>query len=187
MKEYAAFHMMDNIIWLGYYWQNPKKGDRAYTMGWGSDKTGAARYSELRKVLDAQFGFDRQRPFLARNGRICGIGSDFIGCTQVFLDNTIPPGIKAVLMSWFLEYGVALVEVEAPWQSVGTINEQWLEPMGDPFPADPSPEELGQARALSVMDAGLKKLAEQPENASPENDEHERPRAYAATAKPSKD
>lgn len=159
-KEYAAFCYRDNIIWLAYYRTGGGKEDTAYTEGWSSELSGAARHAETQRILDAQFGIgDSGRPFLADgNGRIVGVGSIFIGCSQVFFDSAMDAGIKAIMARWFQEAGTPCLEVEAPLQSLEEINARWEEPMGVACTED-SAEDIGQNRALSVMHAGLEALS----------------------------
>lgn len=144
-KEYAAFCYRDNIIWLAYYRTGGGKEDTAYTEGWSSELTGAARHAETKRILDAQFGVDR------------GIVSTFIGCSQVFFDSAMDAGIKTIMACWFHEAGTPCLEVEAPLQSLEEINARWEEPMGAAC-TEGSAEDIGQNRALSVMHAGLEAL-----------------------------
>lgn len=176
--EYAAFHFFDNIVWLAYYRTGDNKEDTAYTVGWTSDLEGAERYAELRRVLESQFGYDSRKPFMVdatHTNRIVGFGSPFIGCTQVFFDAAMPAGIKAVMMSWFLESGVACLEISAPWQTIEAINSRWADPMGGPLENN-TPHEIGQNHALTVMQAGLGALQQI------KSQESSQPRSVVATA-----
>lgn len=133
-KEYAAFHFLDNIIWLAYYRTGGGREDTAYTEGWTSTLTGTKLHAEIRQILYAQFGLgDSSKPFLVdgnHSNKIVGIGSVFIGCRQVFFDRDMCATIKGIMMSWFEEHGIPCLEVTSPWQSLEEVNTRWKEPMG---------------------------------------------------------
>jgi hypothetical protein len=151
--EQVAFHYRDDIVWLAYRYSGGDKEEIVYTAGWSFDgDEGASRYVLLRKVLNDRFGFDSKRPFLSRNGvNICGVGSVFIGCDQVFIDADFPVEEKVIMQAFFMECGLECIEVQAPQQDYETVNARWAEALGE----DVGEDELGGVRALSVMSAAI--------------------------------
>jgi hypothetical protein len=159
--EQAAFHFRDDIIWVAYRYSGGGKEEVAYNAGWSFKDTAVdERGSQLYKVLDSQFGIDPHMVYQYANGSV-RFGGPFAGCSEVFIDtNTqggfqgLPENIDKVFMDYFNKYSIKCSKVDAPWQSYEDINARWAGPMGVTDVKEPDGN-MGGARALSVMDAGI--------------------------------
>jgi len=144
--EEIAFHYQGNILWLAYRYSGAGKEEIVYTQGIDMGaKTSGPLYAEIIRVLGVYF----QPKYDGSLGSL--FGPQFLGCSQVYLDSTMPEGIKAVMQGYFVSNHVEVTEVIAPPQSDDEINARWAGPLGEPL----STELPGGVRVLSIMEAGI--------------------------------